>query len=165
MPRMPMSSCPKMGNWFHAWMTVIKRQGRKARQRKKGGRKKWREKAAERWRVIEKFSLKTCFSIRHHLSPPENTEAGKWKAGDGDTIENRWSWWSSKKTCNMFVCAGGDSMANNKGFGKLLAMQRSIQESILWAGNWLALAAQYCPVASWDAESSLEHEKRGLSDI
>lgn len=27
----------------------------------------------------------------------------------------------------------------------------------------LTLAAQYCPTASWDVESSLEHEKGGLA--
>lgn len=45
-------------------------------------------------------------------------------------------------TCLCVQEGGRDSMANNKGFGKVLATQRSIQESILWAGNWLALAEQ-----------------------
>lgn len=57
----------------------------------------------------------------------------------------------------MFVVEEAQAV-NKKGFRKLLAAQTAIPERTLRTGMWLNLAAQWCPIASWDGESSLEHE-------
>lgn len=70
----------------------------------------------------------------------------QWRTGGVDEVKKK----KKHKTRNMFASAreacrvglrgeerGGTwaSTANNAGFAKLLAVQRSIQESILWAGD------------------------------
>lgn len=72
-PRMPMSSCPKMRNWFHAWATVIRKEREKAKERIRGRRKqkkrkmflcvcmcvcvqkRKREREKERWKMRRKM--------------------------------------------------------------------------------------------------------------
>lgn len=49
----------------------------------------------------------------------------------------------------MFVVEEAQAV-NNEGFRKVLAAQKAIPERILWTGIWLSLAAQWCPIASWD---------------
>lgn len=61
-----------------------------------------------------------------------------------------------KRTCYMFVCEGG-STVDNKSFGKLLAVQRSIQESILWAGIWPYNSAPL-PHGTWRALWNMRRE-------
>lgn len=59
-------------------------------------------------------------------------------------------------TC-MFVVEEAQAV-DNEGFRKLLAVQKAIPERILWTGMWLTLAAQWCPIASWEWKSFLEDE-------
>lgn len=74
-----------------------------------------------------------------------------------NTIESKWRLKFKEHATCMFVVEEAQAV-NNEGFRKLLAAQKTIPERILWTGMWLSLATQWCPIASWDRENSLEHE-------